>query len=51
MGPFVLVPFMECRHSVFSMYHSVNGKLLLNGKKYKFDDAVGGRDTDAWNTF
>ena len=25
MGPFSLVPFMECRHGVWSMRHSVNG--------------------------
>lgn len=27
MGPFALVPFMECRHSVWSMQHSVCGTL------------------------
>ena len=26
MGPFALVPFMECRHSVYSMRHSVSGR-------------------------
>ena len=25
MGPFRFVPFMECRHSVFSLVHRVNG--------------------------
>ncbi|MDE5589982.1 MAG: hypothetical protein K2J60_12750, partial [Acetatifactor sp.] len=25
MGPFALVPFMECRHSVWSMQHTVTG--------------------------
>ena len=41
MGPFVMVPFMECRHSVISMRHKVNGSLTMNGKKYEFNDAFG----------
>ena len=28
MGPFALVPFMECRHSVISMRHPVWGALF-----------------------
>ena len=36
MGPFVWIPFMECRHSVYSMHHTVKGELFLNGKKYTF---------------
>lgn len=40
MGPFKYVPFMQCRHSVFSMKHSVNGKLVINGKEFDFDDGV-----------
>lgn len=40
MGPFKYVPFMQCRHSVFSMKHSVNGKLVINGRDYVFDDGV-----------
>lgn len=40
MGPFKYVPFMECRHSVFSMKHSVSGKLEINGVAYEFDDGI-----------
>lgn len=40
MGPFKYVPFMQCRHSVFSMKHSVNGRLVINGKEFIFDDGV-----------
>lgn len=36
MGPFALVPFMQCRHRVLSVYHSVSGKLNINGKLYEF---------------
>lgn len=30
MGPFCLVPFMECRHSIISMRHTVTGELILS---------------------
>jgi hypothetical protein len=38
MGPFKYVPLMQCRHSVFSMGHRVNGMLILNGKEVLFDN-------------
>lgn len=41
MGPFKYVPFMECRHSVFSMKHSVNGELEINGISYEFENGIG----------
>lgn len=41
MGPFQYVPFLECRHSVFSMKHRVDGRLTINGKEYMFADGVG----------
>ena len=41
MGPFVMVPFLECRHSIMSMKHKVNGNITINGKKYEFNDAFG----------
>lgn len=41
MGPFCYVPFMECRHSVISMRHTVNGELQINGMQYRFRDSVG----------
>ena len=34
MGPFALVPFMECRHSVWSMRHTVSGNVCVNGESY-----------------
>lgn len=41
MGPFKFIPFMECRHSVVSMRHTVNGEICVDGVKYSFNDAVG----------
>ena len=32
MGSFCAVPFMECRHRVFSIGHAVDGTLWVNGK-------------------
>lgn len=36
MGPFALVPFMECRHSVWSMRHTVTGNVWINGQGYSY---------------
>lgn len=41
MGPFAMVPFMECYHSVYSMYHQVDGAVTVNGKNYVFQNALG----------
>ena len=38
MGPFKYVPFMECRHSVFSMKHRVDGSLRINGTEFAFEN-------------
>lgn len=41
MGPFQFVPFMQCRHSVYSMRHRVDGEIRVNGVPYIFQNAVG----------
>ncbi len=41
MGPFAWVPFMECRHSVYSMQHLVSGSVCINGQIYSFQNALG----------
>lgn len=51
MGPFRLVPFMECRHSVFSMRHTVTGTVTVNGVEYRFDDGVGYTEGDRGRSF
>lgn len=51
MGPFVLMPFMECRHRVFSMEHRVNGTLVINDEKYVFEDAAGYWEGDRGRSF
>lgn len=51
MGPFAFVPFMECRHSVWSMRHSVRGKVRINGMEYCFRDAWGYWEGDRGRSF
>lgn len=51
MGPFALFPFMECRHKVFSMYHRINGKILINGKNYIFRNGAGYWEGDKGTSF
>ena len=41
MGPFTLIPCMECRHSVWSMRHPVQGMVDITGQKYVFKNAWG----------
>lgn len=36
MGPFCFLPGMQCRHSIFSLNHLVNGKLVLDGNTFCF---------------
>lgn len=51
MGPFRYVPYMECRHSVFSMKHTVNGRFRLNGKVYDFQNGIGYIEGDRGYSF
>lgn len=51
MGPFKFMPFMQCRHSVYSMSHRVDGKITLNGKPYVFNDGVGYIEGDCGTSF
>ena len=51
MGPFCCVPFMECRHSVASMRHSVNGRVWINGVEYRFQDSSGYLEGDRGRSF
>ena len=41
MGPFRLVPFMECRHSVFSLFHRVDGSITIDGRQFVFENGSG----------
>ena len=51
MGPCRWVPFMQCRHSVYSMRHSVNGTIFINETPYGFRDAIGYVEGDRGYSF
>lgn len=51
MGPFKYLPFMQCRHEVFSMAHAINGKIKINGREYLFSDGHGYIEGDAGRSF
>lgn len=51
MGPFAFVPFMECRHSVWSMQHSVCGTVRINDQKYSFQNGLGYWEGDQGRSF
>lgn len=51
MGPFRYVPLMQCRHSVFSMKHTVNGEISINGVPYVFRDGIGYMEGDRGHSF
>lgn len=51
MGPFCAVPFMECRHTVVSMRHRVDGLITVNGEEYRFKNGIGYIEGDRGRSF
>lgn len=51
MGPFCFVPFMQCRHSVYSMNHVVDGKIIINGQPLIFQNGIGYIEGDCGTSF
>ena len=51
MGPFKLIPFMQCRHSVYSMSHKINGEIIVNEQLYKFENGLGYIEGDQGRSF
>lgn len=51
MGPFRFVPGMQCRHSVLSMAHSVEGVLTLGGQALDFRQGAGYAEGDRGTSF
>ena len=50
MGPFTYLP-MECRHSIYSMKHTINGKLIINGNEYTYTNSLGYIEGDSGSSF
>lgn len=51
MGPFAHVPFLQCRHSLISLRHSVAGQLSINGSETTFQNGVGYIEGDRGSSF
>lgn len=51
MGPFCMVPFMQCRHGVVSLSHRISGQVVLNGKRLDFDGGIGYIEKDWGRSF
>ena len=51
MGPFKYVPLMQCRHSVYSMRHRINGQITVNGQQYVFQNGIGYIEGDCGSSF
>lgn len=51
MGPFRFVPFMQCRHSIYSMRHRIHGKITVNGQQYVFRNGTGYIEGDCGSSF
>ncbi|HKL98690.1 MAG TPA: hypothetical protein VJZ06_02125 [Mobilitalea sp.] len=41
MGPFKYIPFLQCRHSIFSLAHCIEGSLSFNGDRMDFHRGLG----------
>lgn len=51
MGPFEHIPFMECKHSIYSMYHGLSGWINIGDKKISFQNGYGYIEGDAGKNF
>ncbi len=51
MGPFALMPFIECSHAVHSLRHTLWGSLLLNGRSLSFSGGQGYIEQDWGRSF
>lgn len=51
MGPFKFIPFMQCRHRVYSMSHTINGEISVNNQTFKFENGIGYIEGDCGRSF
>jgi hypothetical protein len=51
MGPYSFVPFMECKHGILSLDHTVNGRLEVDGRETNFDGGRGYVEKDWGRAF
>ena len=51
MGWYSFVPFMECKHGVVSMFHSLKGGLQIGDRYVDFNDGTGYIEKDWGRSF
>lgn len=51
MGPFSFVPFLECRHRIYSIKHTVTGEIRINDIPYVFRRGAGYLEGDRGSSF
>lgn len=51
MGPFGFVPFMQCKHSVYSMRHRVDGQITVGDQQFHFQNGTGYIEGDRGRSF
>ena len=51
MGPFQFIPFMQCKHSVYSMKHRIDGQITVNGQQLNFKNEIGYIEGDCGRSF
>lgn len=51
MGPFRLIPFMQCNHGVLSLMHDVYGTLFVNDERIDYNKDIGYIEKDWGSSF
>ncbi|WP_303869885.1 tocopherol cyclase family protein [Acetobacterium wieringae] len=51
MGPFGIVPLMECYHAIIHLYHEIKGEIELDGELLDFSRGVGYIEKDYGRSF
>jgi tocopherol cyclase len=51
MGPFCLIPHMQCNHGILSLAHKLSGRLTVNNETIDFTDGIGYIEKDWGKSF
>ena len=51
MGPFGLLPFMECYHAIISLHHELSGRIEIDGETLDFNGGTGYIEKDYGRSF
>jgi len=51
MGPFALIPFMQCNHGILSLTHQLTGKIVVNNEIINYTGGTGYIEKDWGSSF